>query len=290
MQRLLFSLTMLAVLVMVSSCREGVQQDNIGGQRVASTNVSQGNQQGVRKVAPADLRFDQESSTVVISSAQKFIIPVPAFKQKGDPLVYPRGHERADQPILDYQGKPVGDRGLVFFNGKDRSWQAVQGDGQGVIIINEVNEERASKLYQKVREFQEDPNNLTVNQFKEVLDYAQNQLELKDMYNSTRSFIKSKMTPVVASDMPRVGGKEVEAFGLMKRDDRDVCQAVFVPGRFVFAGPAATPQLFENGGVLVKQGEDVRGVQPEIFVRTYKFRDGKPISSPANDLKVQGAE
>ena len=43
----------------------------------------------------------------------------------------------------------MGDRGLVFFNGKDKSWQAVKGDGEGVIIINEVTQEQAKKLYQK---------------------------------------------------------------------------------------------------------------------------------------------
>ncbi|MBA3715516.1 MAG: hypothetical protein H0W76_24170 [Pyrinomonadaceae bacterium] len=241
-----------------------------------------------QKVTPADLRFDQESSTAVISSAQKFIIPVPAFNKGGEPLVYPEGHERARQQILDYQGKPVGKRGLVFLNAKDQSWQAVQGDGQGVIIINEVTQDQAEMLHKKVQEFQENSNDLTLDQLKKVLDYARSQLKLNDMYNSTRSFIKSKMSPVTAGERPHVNGEKIEAFGLMKRDDRDVCQAVFVPGSFVFEGPAATPQVFENGGVIVKQGEDVRGVQPEVFVRTYKFKDGRPVTSPAKDLKAQG--
>jgi hypothetical protein len=106
------------------------------------------------------------------------------------------------------------------------------------------------------------------------------------MYNSTRSFIKLKMTPVVASETPRAGGQPIEAYGLMKRDDRDVCQAVYIPGRFVFEGPAATPQVFEDGGVIVKQGAEMRGVQPEIFIRTYQLADGKPITSP-RDVKAQ---
>jgi hypothetical protein len=53
-------------------------------------------------------------STPVISQAQKFIIPVAAFG--GDALVYPESYPQAGQPVLDYQEKPIGERGLVFYN------------------------------------------------------------------------------------------------------------------------------------------------------------------------------
>lgn len=242
---------------------------------------------GVRKIAPGMLRFDESSSTAVISDAQKFIIPVPAYGASGEPLVYPKGHERAGQPILDYEGKAIGERGVVFFNEKDQSWQAVAGDGQGVIIINEVTKDQADKIYDRIGQFQTDPGKLTVDQLKAVLDKAREELGLRDMYNSTRSFIKLKMTPVMASSVPSAGGQPIEAYGLMKRDDRDVCQAVYIPGRFEFEGPAATPQVFEDGGVIVKQGAEMRGVQPEIFIRTYRLADGTPITSP-RDVKAQG--
>jgi hypothetical protein len=240
-----------------------------------------------RKITPSALKFDEASSTAVISSAQKFILPVPAFGQGGEPLVYPEGDPKAGKQILDYEGKTIGERGLVFFNAKDKSWQAVQGDGSGVVIINEVTKDQADRLHAKIREFQQDPRKLTLDQFKRVLDYARNDLSLGDMYNSTVSFIKSKMTPVSESDTPHTSGAEVEAFGLMKRDDRDVCQAVYIPGRFVFEGPAVTPQVFENGGVIVRQGNEFRGVQPDIFARTYRLANGNPVASVATDLKSQ---
>jgi hypothetical protein len=144
----------------------------------------------------------------------------------------------------------------------------------------------SGKIYDKIKQFQTDPQKLSVDQLKKVLDYTRQELGLGDMYNSTRSFIKLKMTPVVASETPRAGGQPIEAYGLMKRDDRDVCQAVYIPGRFVFEGPAATPQVFEDGGVIVKQGAEMRGVQPEIFIRRYQLADGKPITSP-RDVKAQ---
>jgi hypothetical protein len=231
-----------------------------------------------RRVSPADLRFDPANSTVVISSAQKFILPVPKLIAGGEPLVYPAGHEKAGQPILDYQGKQIGDKGLVFFNAKDQAWQAVAGDGEGVIIINEVNQEQAAELDRKVKELNADPNQLTLPQLKQVLDYARDELKLNDMYNSDRAFVKSKMTPVAVGDSDA-------AYGLKKRDDRDLCQAVYVPGKFTFEGPAATPQVFENGGVIVKQGEEFRGLQPDIFMRTYRLQSGQPIASLTSDVK-----
>jgi hypothetical protein len=94
--------------------------------RACSLKAAQQNQTGIRTIAPADLKVGSDYSTPVISNAQKFVIPVPAFVQGGEPLVYPQSYEKAGQPILDYTGKPLGDRGLVFFNGKDKSWQAVK--------------------------------------------------------------------------------------------------------------------------------------------------------------------
>src|SRR4030095_15349769 len=86
----------------------------------------------VRKITPDMLRFDESSSTAVISGAQDFIIPVPAYGASGEPLIYPKSHERAGQPIVDYEGKAIGERGVVFFNAKDQSWQGgVGGGGQG---------------------------------------------------------------------------------------------------------------------------------------------------------------
>lgn len=271
--------SVLAVFVLLAACnsREATQDSGRPGKSV----------ENMRKITTADLRLDPSNSTAVISGAQKFIIPVPAFGPAGEPLVYPPGQAKAGTPILDYQGKPVGDKGLVFFNAKDQSWQAVAGDGQGVIIVNEVNQEQADKLLQKLQSFQPDPNRLTLAQLKQALAFARDELKLGDMYNSTRSFVRDKMTPV--GEAPRAGGQELEAFGLKKRDDRDVCQAVYIPGKFVFEGPAATPQIFENGGVIVAQGGELRGVQPDAFARTYRFKDGRQITSPTADLKTWSA-
>jgi hypothetical protein len=193
--------------------------------------------------------------------------------------VYPRDDARAGQPILDYEGKPIGERGLVFFNAKDRSWQAVAGDGRGVIIINEVTPEQADKLDARIRRLRPDPNQLTVAELKQVLDFARDELGLGDIYNSDRSFVSAKMTPAAPDGSPIASGTSIEAYGLMKRDQGEICYALHVPGKFVFEGPAATPQVFADGGVIVRQGDEFRGVQPDVFLRTYRFEDGKAITA-----------
>jgi len=252
-----------------------------------ATGVARQPQAGNRRIKPTDLKVGLDYSTPVISNAQKFIIPVPALGQSGEPLVYPHEYEKAGQPILDYTGKPVGDRGLVFFNAKDKSWQAVKGDGEGVIIINEVTQAQAQKLYQKIQDLKPDPNQLTLGELKQVIAFAQNQLGLADMYNSSRTFVQEKMTPAIAGAAPRWHGNEIVAYGFKKRDDRDVNQAIYIPGEFVFEGPAASPQEFKDGGVIVEQQGKMRGVQPDIFVRTYKLSDGRAITSVTTDLKTQ---
>jgi hypothetical protein len=238
-------------------------------------------------VKPEDLRFGPGLSTPVISRAQKFILPVPAFGPEGEKLVYPANHEHAGEPIKDWQGNPVGETGVVFFNSKDQAWQAAPGDGNAVIIINEVTEEQARQIEEKIRQFRQDPNDLSLGELKQVLTFVREELGVGDMYNSTKQFVMEKMTPVLGGQESSAGGEAIAAFGLMKRDDRDICQAVYVPGKFVFQGPAATPQVFEDGGVLVKQGDDIRGVQPDSFQRTYRHADGRAFHSVAGELSAK---
>lgn len=234
-------------------------------------------------ITPADLRFGEGDSTAVISIAQKFILPVGNWGDEGEPLTYPAAHSRAGEAILDYKGNPIGDRGLVFFNYADQSVQAVAGDGNGVIIINEVTADQARALYQNVATFSDDPAQLSLDQLKQVLAFAQDELNLGDRYNSTRRFIQEQMSPVPIQGFTSPGNEE---YGFKKRDSRDISQAIYIPGAFSFAGPAASPQVFEAGGVIVKQQDSVRGVQPEVFLRTYTFSDGRPISA-VTDLATQ---
>ncbi|MBI1216741.1 MAG: hypothetical protein GC185_13105 [Alphaproteobacteria bacterium] len=216
--------------------------------------------------------LDFSAATKVISSAQKFVIPVPAFQDQGEPLVYPAGAEKAGEKIADWQGKPIGDSGVVFFNGKDNSWQAAKGDGQSVIIINNVTEAQGAQIAAKINEASTDPNALTLSELKDVLTYVREDLGVVDMYNSDKGFIASKMNALETSSTG------IEAYGLHKRDDRDICLAVRLSGAGEFQGPAASPQKYADGAVIVKQGDSVRLVQSDVFEETYRHASGKPLT------------
>ena len=269
-------------IVILFSCTNKKTSTADSDERNSSDSTSS-SPMNIPKITSTDLKTGEGYSTPVISNAQKFIIPVPAFKD-GEPLIYPKNDPKAGKPILDYEGKPIGKTGIVFFNYKDQSIQAAPDDGQSVIIINEVNEEQAQQLDAEIKKIKSDPNKLTLKELKQIIAFSHDKLELSDMYNSTRSFIKEKMTSVIADDDSNK--KSDEAYGFKKRDDRDINQAIFIPGEFVFEGPAASPQKFKDGGVIVEQGGKMRGVQPDIFMRTYRLADGNQIKS-MKDLKSQ---
>ncbi|MBU6492619.1 MAG: EAL domain-containing protein, partial [Burkholderiales bacterium] len=233
-------------------------------------------------VRPEDL--DMSRAVPVISTAQKFILPIPPLAD-GEPLVYPAGTIDAGgallegQPIPDRQGNPLGETGVVFHNAKDQSLQAVPGDGSGVIIFNEVTEAQAAALSAAVTDLAGTPEALNHAQVVAVLDVATS-LGLTDCYNSDIGFIRGNMTPV--------GDLGADCFGLYKRDDRDTCWAVRVVGRGTFRGPAASPQRFDSGAVIVRQGNEYRLVQSSEFGRTYCHSDATPIDVMALPVGLRG--
>jgi hypothetical protein len=204
-----------------------------------------------------DLDFSEGNSLPVISSAQKFVIFVPPLEGGGEPLVYPAGHRNAGAPIADWEGKPIGERGIVFFNPTDRSVQAVPGDGTGVVIINQVTEDQAAAISGRL------------GGLKDALAYAWEAFGLDDVYNSDTKTVWTTMNPV-----GHAGGGS----GRYARDGRDICRAVRLAGSGEFLGPAASPQVFWDGAVIVQQGSDTRLVQPGVFRNTYTHPDGSEIA------------
>jgi hypothetical protein len=243
--------------------------------------------QPLPEVTPADLQFTEAMSTPVISRAQKFILPVPALAGGGEALIYPPDHPQAGQPVLDWQGNPIGERGLIFYNYADESVQAVPGDGSGVIIMNEVTAEQAAALHDYISTMSDDPTQLTIDQLKTILDYAQTDLGLGDRYNSTRAYIQENMVPLALPDGASIAVAGDDTYGFKGRNDQEVLQAVYIANAFQFQGPAATPQVFEQGGVIVKEADEFRGIQPDIFRRTYTLRDGRAITDLSQDLATQ---
>jgi hypothetical protein len=225
---------------------------------------------------------DWDKGAAVVSNAQKFVIPVPQFVGGGEALIYPDGAKDKDgnniagKPILDWENKPIGDQGVVFFNQKDQAWQAVKADGNGVVIMNQMTEAQGAKLMEKIGG---DPSNLSLAQFKEVLSYASSEdVGCKDMYNSDRAFISKKMNAMEASETG------VPQFGMFRRDDKDVCKALFVSGPADFAADSSGGVLVhqpigEEGAVILRQpGSPDRKIDNQSFIETYLNKNGTKIS------------
>lgn len=218
--------------------------------------------------------IDFTTALPVVSGAAKFVLPVPNFGEQGDPLVFPVGHEKAGEAITDYKGRPIGDRGIVFFNAVDNVVQAAPGDGTAIIIVNQVTSQAAEDIAAKVREFNTDPNQLTLPQLKQVLEWLYSRGH-KDFYNSDTGFLAKSLSRLGAAFVNESG--EIPNFGLYKRDARDVCSAVRVNGPAEVAASAAEPTRFDVTGVILKHGDAVRAIQLQQFIETYRKLDGSPI-------------
>jgi hypothetical protein len=210
-----------------------------------------------RTYTRSDIDLSEGHSLPVISTAQKFVIFIPPLEGGGEPLVYPSGHKNAGKPIVDWEGKPIGERGILFFNPTDRSVQAVAGDGTGVVIINQVTADQAAAISGHH------------GGLKETLAYAWEAFGLADAYNSDTETVRTTMNPV-----GHAGGGS----GRYARDGKDICRAVRLTGSGEFLGPAASPQKFSDGAVIVQQGSAVRLVQPGVFRNTYTHPDGSEIT------------
>ena len=213
-------------------------------------------------------QIDFSTAAPVISEAQKLIIRVPACA--GEKLIYPADHAKAGQPITDWEGKSVGEHGIVFFNYTDKSYQAVKTDGNGVIIINQITPDQAQPFLDTLQRA-EAADGITLPVIKSVLT----RLALAgfgDQYDSDTAFVSKQMS---------AAGPTSLAAGLYKRDSRDICHAVALKGEGEFQGPAASAQHFDDGAILVQQGDKARLVQPEVFYATYRAPDGS-VLTPAS--------
>ncbi len=232
------------------------------------------------RINASDLDFTR--ATPVISRAQKFVVPVPEFRGGAEPLVYPADQEHAGQPILGWDHTPVGETGIVFWNGKDHCWQAAADDGTHVIIINQVSERDASALFGRFAELG-GPRSIGLSGFRAFFAYA-SELGLVDTYQSDLKYVRAHMTPVLADALQlEYAGVTM---GFVKRDDRDIELAVYIEEPFEFLNTDGVNQAMPDGGVVVKLGESIHAVQPDIFRQTHRLAEGgKPIRHVASDIE-----
>lgn len=229
--------------------------------------------------------IDFFKATPVISAAQKFVVPVPEFPDGGEPLVYPEGHEHAGEPVLAWDNKPIGEKGVVFWNAKDSCWQGAADDGTHVVIINQVSESQADLLYDKFYALG-GAERITRENFKEFLAYAAS-IGLEDAYQSDAEYVRANMTPVKTNALSfEYAGVTM---GFVKRDDRAIALAYYRQGPFMFINAEGVSQEMPNGGVIVQLGTAIHAVQPDIFEQTYRIaKGGREIRNAAVDIASAG--
>jgi hypothetical protein len=223
---------------------------------------------------PTILRHDQidfnsPNALNVTSTTQKFVIPVPEMTN-APPLVYPQGHANAGQPILDWENKPIGERGIVFAN-RGESIAAAPTNGQSVFIVNNVTEAQARAIQEKISALGGNVSKLSHAQYQELLAHIRDNVGLADIYNSDKTYVQNKMTKIGAEGAPGGG---------LHQKNADVHKAVWVEGPVEFHGTSQSAggvQKFENGALVVHDGKEVRAIDGKIAQETYRKADGKPL-------------
>jgi hypothetical protein len=216
-----------------------------------------------RVIRADQIDFSDEASTAVVSDSYRFVLPVPAFADGGEPLIHPE----TNATFTDRSGRPIEGRGIVFFDRGDRSWEVAPGDGSGAIVFSPITERQSATLCAAL-DRDDAAHGLTVAAIKRLIDYAYDALGVASSYSTTLDYVEAAMTRVTP------GGRG--GWGLYRRKAVDVCRAVYIAGDGAFLGPAATPQRFKGGAVIVRHGADVRLVQGPSFETTYRFLDGRP--------------
>lgn len=235
----------------------------------------------LRTIGGDDIDFS--SATPVLSSAQKFVVPV-GLLPDADPLVHPAGTEKAGQRITDWEGKPIGESGIVFFNPIDKCYQAVPADGRSVITFNEVDSSSAELLMEMICDCSEPASGLTRHSIARMINFAAEVLGLSDIYNSTDAYVRSNFTPIGNAPLH----SNQRPLGWMRRNQLEICHAVFVPGPGLFKGPAATPQqIASDGAFILRHGSAFRMVERSVMLRTYMNLDYSPLDASAFDASAR---
>ncbi len=214
----------------------------------------------------------------VVSDAKKFIIQV---KLKPGTIMQALVDPDTGKPLTAYgTDVPIGEQGVIFKNPTDNSWQGINNDDQGVIIVNRVSDFQAKVIYNYVKTLidQQSDQRLTAKDYQDILNFIYNTQGLTDFYNSDMAFIDKNMRVVDQSLVTKKG--DGLFYGYMKRDRKDKYRAVKLELTASFAGPAGVPQRFSANAVIVKADgleQEIRLIQSDVFLKTYTLENGNQI-------------
>ncbi len=196
--------------------------------------------------------IDFSNSILVVNRTPRFIVPVPPLEGGGELLVYPAESPKAGAAIKETPDGSA-DRGIVFFNPTDSAWQAARGNGLEAIVINSVDPQTARALHARIQS----TSLQTLEQIKDLLRYAHDELGLKDFYHKKLAAIEQE-TAIIDPANPAY--REVTKTTLHR--------AVYIARGFMFEGPVT--QIYRNGGILLNDGKKTWGIETETFLKNFR--------------------
>ena len=203
--------------------------------------------------------IDFAKGLAVVNRTTRYILPIPRLPGGGEPLLYPPGSEMAGQAVKKLaDGTP--ERGVVFFNGEDRGWQAVRGNGEEAVIINDTSKDQARLIAAGIAKLAGSADRLSLQGIKELLVYLRNEVGAIDLYPKKLAQAAKETAPMDRGDPLYVRCIKSE-----------IHRAVLVTHGFVFDGPVR--QVYPQGAVLLTDGRYTWGVGAEVFRRNFKAVD-----------------
>ena len=203
-----------------------------------------------------DLNFQNALS--VIPAAQSFVLPIPSLNT-GTGVFVSKG------------GKSL-TKDLVFLNSKDKTWQTVQSDGEGAVVINDVSPVQGKALLKKVMQLSNNaPDKLDKDKIKLFLKYT-HALGLTDVSQSSKKDVADTMHLIEVWDTG------FDQLGFHKYKNKPAAQAIRFLGNVRFSDPKLSKQSYDNGCVVVREENKLSVVKPDVFLKNYLKPNGSPIT------------
>ena len=236
----------------------------------------------LRTLEPESVEF--HPTLRVVNRTPRFSLPIPDLGEAAEPLVHPLMSDRAGEVIKAREdGTP--DTGVVFYNQTDGIWQGVRANGEGVLILNDIDASTAAQLMDKIASLAESVDALGLDDIKEVLRYAQLELEITDIFNSKRSAIESTTSPHEDAQIPHnADGSPRHDFGYRVVNKADIHRVALETEGFVFNDKRQ--QRYSEGAIVMTNDKFRWCVDVDVFKRNFKkVVDGKEL--PLEDLQKE---
>jgi hypothetical protein len=240
--------------------------------------------QQLMQIDPTKIDFSR--SVVLLNRSKRFVLPVPVLPGGGEELIYPSGPKMGSAIYTNKDGTIQ--RGIVFGNPTDSTWQGVQGNGKEAIIINDLSDEQASKLQAHINEICTDVRELTSSQIKGIVSFARDELGLVDMFDKDLESITTEMRFVDRSqEVPSL--TDTRTFvGYMEVSKDTEHKAVRIERAFSLEGPVL--QQYPHGAVVVTNGRRVWGVDKGVVQRNWVIKDAAGNEQPIAALETDVPE